>query len=51
VVFKEGVPDANEIFHNALLQSWLWLKDKVVGFSYAFSDWIMNLNQCLLAVV
>ena len=51
MVFKEGFPDADEIFHNAQLQSWLWLKHKVVGFSYAFSDWIMNLNQCLLAVV
>jgi len=51
VVFKEGVPDADEIFQNAQLQSWLWLKHKVDGFSHAFSDWILNLNQCLLVVV
>jgi len=49
--FKGRGPDADEIFQNAPLHSWLWLKHKVVGFSYAFFDWIMNPNQCLLAVV
>ena len=38
VVFKEGVSNDDEIFQNAQLQSWLWLKHKVVGYSYAFSD-------------
>jgi len=51
VVFKEGIPDAEEILQSAQLQSWLWLKHKVAGFSYAFSDWILNPYQCLLAVV
>jgi len=38
VVFKEVVPDTDEVFQNAQLKSWLWLKHKVVDFSYAFSD-------------
>ena len=50
VVFKEGVPDDDEIFQNAQLQSWLWLKYKVAGYSYAFCDWLLNPKQCLLAV-
>jgi len=50
VVFKEGVPDSDEIFQNAQLQSWLWLKHKTIGFSYAFSDRLLNPNQCLLLV-
>ena len=50
VVFRQGVPDADEIFQHAQLQSWLWLKHKTVGFSYAFSDWILDPNQCLIEV-
>jgi len=51
VVFKGGIPEADEILQSAQLQSWLWLKHKVAGFSYAFSDWILNPYQCLRAVV
>ena len=50
VVYKERVPDDDEIFQNAQLHSWLWLKHMVAGYSYAFSDWLLNPNQCLLAV-
>jgi len=32
VVFKGGVPDAEEILQNAQFLSWLWLKYKATGF-------------------
>ena len=51
VVFKGGVPDAKEILQKAQLLSWLWLKYKATGFVYAFSDWILNPNQCFPAAL
>ncbi|XP_068487113.1 uncharacterized protein [Phaseolus vulgaris] len=51
VVFKGGVPDPEEILQNAQLLSWLWLKNKTTRFVYAYSDWILNPNECLLAVL
>jgi len=50
IVFKDGVPDADEILQNAQVQSWLWIKHKATDFSYGLSDWILNLNQCLLVI-
>jgi len=51
VVFRGGIPDADEVFQNAQLWSWLWLKHKTTGFTYAFSDWLLNPNHCLSAVI
>ena len=50
VVFRQGVPDSDEIFQNAQMLSWLWLKHKTTGFSYAFSDWLLDPNQFLILV-
>jgi len=50
IVFKDGVPDADEIFQNSQMQSWLWLKHQTADFSYGFSDWILNPNQCLFVI-
>ena len=38
VFFKQGVPDAEEVFQMTQLSSWLWLKHKVNAFNYSFSD-------------
>ena len=51
VEFKGGIPYPEEILQNAQLLSWLWLKNKATGFVYAFADWILNPNECLLAVL
>ena len=50
IIFKQGVPDAEEIFHSAQLVSWLWLKHKIKLFTFALSDWILNPNQCIRSV-
>ena len=47
IIFRQGVPDAEEVFHSAQMLSWLWLKHKVKPFIYALSDWILNPNQCI----
>jgi len=52
VVFRGRIPDADEVFQNAELVSWLWLKHKAAGFSYAFSDWLLQLyEKCSLHAV
>jgi len=46
VVFKQGVPDVEEIFQSAqLFFFWQWLKHMVRYFSYAFSYWHLNPTQ------
>ena len=47
VVFKQGVSDAEEIFHSAQLSSWLRLKHRVSTFNFVLSDWVMNPSLCL----
>ena len=47
VIFKQGKPDEKEIFHLAQLRAWLWLKHRVQLFKYSFSDWHLNLEQCI----
>ena len=51
VIFKLGVPNAEEIFQMAQLLTWLWLKHRVCSFSYAFSNWHLNPSQCLQSVL
>jgi len=50
VIFRQGVPDSEEIFQVAQLLSWLWLKHREGSFSYSFSDWHLNPNECLLCI-
>jgi len=47
VIFKQGKPDAEEIFHRAQLNSWLWLKNRVHNFNFSFSNWILNPELCV----
>ncbi|XP_068474698.1 uncharacterized protein [Phaseolus vulgaris] len=47
VVFNQGVVDAEEVFHNAQLKSWLWLKNKAQHFNYSFAEWMMNPLVCI----
>ena len=47
VVFKQGIPDAEEIFHSAQVVTWLCLKFGAASFRYSYSDWILNNNTCL----
>ena len=47
VVFNGGVVDEEEVFHEAQLKSWLWLKHKGNNFSYSFSDWLLNPWTCI----
>ena len=47
VVFKQGIPDAEEIFHSAQLSTWLCLKYGAGSTSSSFSDWMLNPGLCL----
>nr|AER13158.1 putative retrotransposon [Phaseolus vulgaris] len=47
LIFKQGKLDAEEIFHQAQLNSWLWLKNRVHNFNFSFSDWILNPELCV----
>jgi len=47
VVFNQGVADAEEVFHNAQLKSWLWLKNKAQHFNCSFAEWMMNPLVCI----
>jgi len=47
VIFKQGVSNAEEIFHSIQLLSWLWQKYRVKSYNCSFSDWLMYPNQCL----
>jgi len=46
VVFNQGVVDAEEVFQNAQLKSWLW-KHKAHNFNYCFTDWVLNPMVCI----
>ncbi|ESW24470.1 hypothetical protein PHAVU_004G133800 [Phaseolus vulgaris] len=50
MIFRQRVPDSEEILQVAQLLSWLWLKHRESTFSYSFSDWLLNPIQCLLCV-
>jgi len=47
VAFNQGVVDAEEVFQNAQLKSWLWLKHKAHDFNYSFADWVLNPLSCI----
>ena len=38
VVFNQGVVDVEEVFQNAQLKSWLWIKHKALNFNYSFAE-------------
>ncbi len=47
IVFKQGIPDAEEVFHSAQLATWLYLKLGAGSFTFSYSDWILNPSICL----
>ena len=47
VAFKQGVVHAEEMFQQAQLKSWLWMKYKVCRFNYSFVDWVLNPILCI----
>jgi len=47
VVFKQGVVDVEEMFQQAQLKSWLWMKYRVHRFNYSFVDWVLNPMLCI----
>jgi len=47
VVFKGGVVDYEEIFCSTQLKGWLWLKYKVTGTSFSYSDWHFSPVSCI----
>jgi len=47
VAFKQGVVDAEEMFQQAQLKSWLWMKYRVHRFNYSFVDWVLNPMLCI----
>ena len=47
IVFKQGILDAEEIFHSAQLATWLCLKFGTAPFSFSFSDWILSPIICM----
>ena len=47
IVFDQGVVDAEEIFHNTQLKSWLWLKHKEQTSASCFAGWMMNPMLCI----
>jgi len=50
IIFNQRVVDAEEVFHNAQLKSWLWLKHKESNFDYSYADWILNPLSCISSI-
>ena len=46
VIFKQGKPNAQEIFHQAQPRSRLWMTNMVCAFNFSFLDWLLNLELC-----
>jgi len=46
-VFNQGVVDAEEVFQNAQLKSWLWTKHKAHNVNYCFAYWVLNPMVCI----
>ena len=44
VIFKQGKPNAQVIFHQAQPRSWLWMKNRVCAFNFSFLDWLLNVK-------
>jgi len=51
VVFKGGVVDHEEIFSLAHLKGWLWLKHKMTGTTFSYSDLYFSPVQYLQSLV
>jgi len=47
LVFNKSVVDAEEVFQQAQIKSWLWLKHKGNKFTYSLSDWVLNPMICI----
>ena len=43
---QDGI-DVEEVFQQAQLKSWLWMKHKAHRFNYSFTDWILNPMLCI----
>ena len=50
IIFNQRVVDAEEVFHNAQLKSWLWLKHKENKFFYSYAEWVMNPLTCICSI-
>ena len=50
IVFNQRVVDVEEVFHNAQLKSWLWLKHKENNFNYSYAEWVMNPLTCICSI-
>ena len=51
LIFKQGIPNVEEIFQKTQLKSWFWLKYRAQAFCYSFSDWILNPILCIKSYV
>nr|XP_007140526.1 hypothetical protein PHAVU_008G120100g [Phaseolus vulgaris]ESW12520.1 hypothetical protein PHAVU_008G120100g [Phaseolus vulgaris] len=47
LIFKQGKPNTEEIFRQAQLRSWLWMKNRICAFNFSFSDWLFNPKLCV----
>ncbi|XP_068504156.1 uncharacterized protein [Phaseolus vulgaris] len=50
IIFKQDVVDVEEILQMAQLKSWLWMKYRTSHNSHSFSDWLLNLLDCLKSI-
>jgi len=51
VVFKGGIVDHEEVCSLAQLKGWLWLKHKLSGTSFSYSDWYFSPVKYLQSLV
>lgn len=47
MVFKNKSVSVSEMFEGAKFRAWFWLHGNSDGFSYSFSDWMLNPRSCL----
>ena len=48
IVFNQAKVDASEIFSLVQVQSWNWLKNKVLRVYFSFSDWVQSSTTCII---
>ncbi len=48
-IFNAASIDLQDILDLIKIRSWLWLKNKLPGFSYPFASWSSNPRDCLLS--
>jgi len=48
ILFNQAKMDTSEIFSLVQVQSWTWLKNKVLRVYFSFSDWVQIPTTCII---